>query len=125
MRRRPVPGSAGAERWTEESVEPVPILTENGHGLEMRVDPAYMTVAGNGEVYDEVTGFCQAIDEHLTDVALQPGDLLIVNNRRAVHGRRPFRPTYSGHDRWLKRVNVARDFESRRPYCIDSIFGCA
>jgi Fe(II)/alpha-ketoglutarate-dependent arginine beta-hydroxylase len=112
--------AAGIDDWTEEAVAPVPILTENGHGLEMRVDPAYMTVAGEGEVRDVVTGFCHAIDEHLREVALTPGDLLIVNNHRAVHGRRPFKPTYSGRDRWLKRVNVARDFESRRPYCTDA-----
>jgi Fe(II)/alpha-ketoglutarate-dependent arginine beta-hydroxylase len=112
--------AAGIDDWTATAVEPVPILTENGHGLEMRVDPAYMSVVEDGAgTREEVTGFCRAIDEHLTEVALKPGDLLIVNNHRAVHGRRPFAPTYSGRDRWLKRVNVARDFESRRPYCTD------
>jgi Fe(II)/alpha-ketoglutarate-dependent arginine beta-hydroxylase len=112
--------AAGIEDWTESAVKPIPILSQNGAGLQMCVDPAYMSVAADDEaVRDEVTGFCQAIDEHLTEVVLKPGDLLIVNNHRAVHGRRPFKPTYSGRDRWLKRVNVARDFESRRPYCKD------
>jgi enduracididine beta-hydroxylase len=113
--------AAGIEDWTEAAVEPVPILTENGHGIEMRVDPAYMSV--NDEVegaHEAVTDFCGAIDAHLTELALTPGDLLIVNNHRAVHGRRPFKPTYSGRDRWLKRVNVARDFQSRLPYCTDA-----
>jgi Fe(II)/alpha-ketoglutarate-dependent arginine beta-hydroxylase len=108
-------GKAGVDEWTEPTV---PILSENGSGVQMCVDPAYMSVASDG-VYDTVTGFCQTIGEHLTEVVLEPGDLLIVNNHRAVHGRRPFKPTYSGHDRWLKRVNVARDFESREPYCTD------
>jgi Fe(II)/alpha-ketoglutarate-dependent arginine beta-hydroxylase len=108
----------GIDNWAESTVTPVPILSENGSGLQMCVDPAYMSVASGDEgVYDAVTGFCQAIDEHLTEVVLKPGDLLIVNNHRAVHGRRPFKPTYSGRDRWLKRVNVARDFEARIPYC--------
>lgn len=111
---------AGIEDWTESAVKPMPILSENGSGLQMCVDPAYMSVASEDEgVRDAVTGFCQTIDEHLTEVVLKPGDLLILNNHRAVHGRRPFKPTYSGRDRWLKRVNVARDFESRRPYCTD------
>lgn len=109
---------AGIEDWTESAVKPVPILSQNGAGLQMVVDPAYMSVADE-EAHDAVTGFCQAIDEHLTEVVLKPGDLLILNNHRAVHGRRPFKPTYSGRDRWLKRVNVARDFESRRPFCTD------
>lgn len=113
--------AAGIDDWTESAVKPVPILSQNGVGLEMCVDPAYMSVASEEEgVYDAVTGFCQTIDEHLTEVVLKPGDLLILNNHRAVHGRRPFKPTYSGRDRWLKRVNVARDFESRRPFCTDS-----
>ncbi|HET8813938.1 MAG TPA: TauD/TfdA family dioxygenase [Solirubrobacterales bacterium] len=112
--------AAGIEDWTESVVKPIPILSENGTGLQMCVDPAYMSVASDDEgVHDAVTGFCQTIDEHLTEVVLKPGDLLILNNHRAVHGRRPFKPTYSGRDRWLKRVNVARDFESRRPYCTD------
>lgn len=110
----------GVEEWTENQVDPVPILSQNGVGLQMCVDPAYMSVAGEEEgVHDAVTGFCRTIDEHLTEVVLKPGDLLILNNHRAVHGRRPFKPTYSGRDRWLKRVNVARDFEARRPYCTD------
>lgn len=112
--------AAGIEDWTESAVKPIPILSQNGVGLEMCVDPAYMSVASDEEeVYDAVTGFCQTIDEHLTEVVLKPGDLLILNNHRAVHGRRPFKPTYSGRDRWLKRVNVARDFESRHPFCTD------
>ncbi|HEY5941288.1 MAG TPA: TauD/TfdA family dioxygenase [Solirubrobacterales bacterium] len=112
--------AAGIEDWTEAAAKPIPILSQNGSGLQMCVDPAYMSVAGDEEeVRDAVTGFCQTIDEHLTEVVLKPGDLLIVNNHRAVHGRRPFKPTYSGRDRWLKRVNVARDFEARHPYCTD------
>nr|MDQ2631366.1 TauD/TfdA family dioxygenase [Actinomycetota bacterium] len=111
----------GIEDWTESAVEPVPILSQNGVGLQMVVDPAYMSVASDEEdVREAVTGFCQTIDEHLTEVVLKPGDLLILDNHRAVHGRRPFKPTYSGRDRWLKRVNVAQDFETRRPYCTDS-----
>lgn len=111
---------AGIEDWTKSAVKPVPILSENGSGLQMCVDPAYMSVASDeSDVHDAVTGFCRAIDEHLTELVLKPGDLLILDNHRAVHGRRPFKPTYSGRDRWLKRVNVARDFEARSPYCVD------
>jgi len=37
---------------------------------------------------------------------LSPGDLLVLNNRRAVHGRNSFVPRYDGYDRWLQRVYV-------------------
>lgn len=39
-------------------------------------------------------------------VVLQAGDILVVDNTRAVHGRTPFTPRYDGTDRWLKRALV-------------------
>lgn len=32
------------------------------------------------------------------------GDMAVVDNRIAVHGRTPFVPRYDGTDRWLQRV---------------------
>jgi L-asparagine oxygenase len=40
---------------------------------------------------------------------LQPGDLLIVDNRRAIHARTAFTPRYDGRDRWLQRMFVVED----------------
>jgi alpha-ketoglutarate-dependent taurine dioxygenase len=37
---------------------------------------------------------------------LQAGDVLVIDNERAVHGRTPFVPRYDGTDRWLKRALV-------------------
>jgi hypothetical protein len=42
-------------------------------------------------------------------VVLTAGDLLVVDNRRAVHGRTPFAPSLRGDDRWLRRLCVVRD----------------
>lgn len=42
-------------------------------------------------------------------VYLNTGDLLIIDNRRSVHGRSFFKPRYDGMDRWLQRVYVVRD----------------
>lgn len=42
-------------------------------------------------------------------VALRPGNMLIVDNYRVVHGRTAFKPRYDGQDRWLQRSFVARD----------------
>jgi alpha-ketoglutarate-dependent taurine dioxygenase len=47
-------------------------------------------------------------------VALAPGDILILDNYRGVHGRRPFEAKYDGRDRWLKRVSVTRDLRRQR-----------
>ena len=48
------------------------------------------------------------------DVALGPGDLLIIDNYRAVNGRKPFQARYDGRDRWLKRIGVTRDLRKSR-----------
>lgn len=42
-------------------------------------------------------------------VKLRPGELLIVDNRRAVHARSGFRAYYDGEDRWLQRIYIVRD----------------
>jgi hypothetical protein len=39
-------------------------------------------------------------------VVLADGDLLVIDNDHAVHGRTPFIPRYDGTDRWLKRALV-------------------
>lgn len=42
-------------------------------------------------------------------VRLRPGDLLLVDNRKALHGRSVFKPRYDGQDRWLQRVYTSGD----------------
>jgi len=45
-----------------------------------------------------------AIKSRIRSVVLEAGDVLVLNNKTTVHGRRPFRARYDGSDRWLKRV---------------------
>jgi L-asparagine oxygenase len=42
-------------------------------------------------------------------IYLEPGDILLINNRKAVHGRKPFTPQFDGKDRWLQRVYIRTD----------------
>jgi alpha-ketoglutarate-dependent taurine dioxygenase len=52
----------------------------------------------------------KAIAEETKNFAmLREGDLCIIDNRRAIHGRSEFQPRYDGHDRWLQRLYVVRD----------------
>jgi len=46
--------------------------------------------------------------ERLTHV-LKQGDIIIIDNRRAVHGRSSFSPNYDGKDRWLVRCFGLKD----------------
>ena len=47
--------------------------------------------------------------EQSTAVVLEAGDLLVVDNDVAVHGRSPFSPRFDGCDRWLQRTFVVAD----------------
>ena len=50
-----------------------------------------------------------AIDVLTTSVVLEPGDLLVVDNNVAIHGRSPFEARFDGTDRWLQRSFVVTD----------------
>ncbi len=62
-----------------------------------------------------------------TSVALESGDLLIVDNNVAVHGRSPFVARFDGSDRWLQRTFVVSDLSpsaaDRRGRVITTHFG--
>ncbi len=47
-------------------------------------------------------------------INLSAGDLLIIDNNRAMHGRTPFSARYDGYDRWLQRTLVSRDLSSHK-----------
>ena len=46
------------------------------------------------------------------EVAIEPGSLLVIDNRRAVHARSMFKASFDGRDRWLQRLAVVRDLEA-------------
>jgi len=53
-----------------------------------------------------LTALNAAVKQSTKHVVLRSGDLLVIDNHRAVHGRTPFVPRYDGTDRWLKRSLV-------------------
>ncbi|MCW3147428.1 TauD/TfdA family dioxygenase [Stutzerimonas stutzeri] len=69
----------------------------------LRFDPQFMLAFSNR---------AQSLLERLRDIAwsvvepvrLDPGDLLIIDNRRTVHARSPFGARFDGSDRWMQRT---------------------
>lgn len=86
------------------------------HGTDAAADAALRSLA-------EATAACH------TGVVLEAGDLLIVDNAVAVHGRSPFTPRFDGTDRWLQRSFVIADLApsaaERRGRVIVTEFGHA
>lgn len=48
--------------------------------------------------------------EHRIGHVLEPGEIILIDNRRAVHGRSPFQPKYDGQDRHLIRSFATLDY---------------
>ncbi|MEU1984330.1 TauD/TfdA family dioxygenase [Nocardia sp. NPDC019395] len=83
--------------------------------LTMRFDPAYTPLDDAGTDFREAYAQLERELERVCLVAaLRPGELLLVDNDIAVHGRVPFTARYDGTDRWLKRVNIRLPERPRR-----------
>lgn len=79
-----------------------------------RAEPTFvfdadLTVGTDSEAEDVLVRVRELIEEIKTSVVLEPGDLLIVDNNVAVHGRSPFTARFDGNDRWLQRSFVVSD----------------
>lgn len=99
-----------------------PSFMSNGEpDAEVRIVPLTSTARGWMLVYDELlmrgttpraqaalNTLHRAVKEATQHVVLVAGDLLVIDNDHAVHGRTPFTPRYDGTDRWLKRSLVMR-----------------
>jgi Fe(II)/alpha-ketoglutarate-dependent arginine beta-hydroxylase len=88
----------------------VPILSGDRRAPFVRIDPAFMErELADAPAERALAEVIQEFDASLDDVVLDAGELLIIDNMRAVHGRRPFDARYDGTDRWLRRINVTAD----------------
>jgi Fe(II)/alpha-ketoglutarate-dependent arginine beta-hydroxylase len=93
----------------------VPVLYGARGDYYLKLDPYFMDRDALTPAADRALAhLIDAIDASLTDVVLDAGDILFVDNCKAVHGRRPFTAAHDGRDRWLKRINVTRDLRKSR-----------
>ncbi|NLU71920.1 hypothetical protein HCC61_04340 [Streptomyces sp. HNM0575] len=89
---------------------PVAVLFGDRDDPGVRVDPPYMeALPGDPEAAAALGRLCEQLQAGLVDVALEPGDVLVIDNQRCVHGRKPFRARLDGTDRWLRKLTVTRD----------------
>lgn len=90
--------------------EPVAVLWGDPSSPYLCADPYFMELPeGDAEAGAALAALVRQVDEKLWEAHLRPGDILLVDNRRAVHARRPFGARYDGRDRWLKRVLTTQD----------------
>lgn len=89
------------------------ILTGDPAAPFICIDPPYMQrELQDPRAEQALDALIATVDRSLQDVALAPGQILIIDNKRAVHGRRPFHARYDGNDRWLRRIKVTADLRA-------------
>ncbi|WBC01117.1 guanitoxin biosynthesis L-enduracididine beta-hydroxylase GntD [Micromonospora sp. WMMA1976] len=94
----------------QQAPAPVPVLFGDRLNPYLRIDRPFMR-CDTGDVEGEraLDSLIAELKRRQRSVVVEQGMLLIVDNYRAVHGRRAFRSRYDGTDRWLKRMIVSRD----------------
>lgn len=81
----------------------------------LRFDQDYVDWPGDvAGIEEAIESLRSAVNVNLVHLPLRSGDFLLLDNRRAVHGRVSFEPEYGGADRWLKRINVTLDIKRSR-----------
>ncbi|MFV0131640.1 TauD/TfdA family dioxygenase [Streptomyces sp. HMX112] len=97
------------------SVDPSPAwrpVLFGGSRPYLRVDPAYTTTAPEDhEAARTFSRLCRQLEGALVPIRLRPGDLVLIDNYQAVHGREPFQPRYDGTDRWLRKLTLTFDLQ--------------
>lgn len=97
---------------TDEVTVKRPVLNGSRSAPGLCLDWTYTdAVPGDTRAQAGLADLRARMEAAMTTVVLEPGDLLLVDNYRLVHGRRPFRPRYDGADRWLRHVMVTLDLE--------------
>jgi L-asparagine oxygenase len=106
--------------------QPMAVLSGDRLRPSMIFD-ADLMVGLDDEADQALGALTEAVEACHTGVALEAGDLLIIDNAVAVHGRSPFTPRFDGTDRWLQRTFVISDLTpsaaDRRGRVITTHFG--
>jgi len=91
------------------------VLFGNHKSPYVRLDSYFIDVESvEPDVSVALNELLAEFERHASDVILTPGDVLVIDNYRTVHGREPFVAAYDGTDRWLKRISVARSLRAFR-----------
>ena len=104
------------QSWNDDPVKR-PVLFGDREDPYLALDPYHMKTDGWSDgALRAFQGLCDQIESHLKGVSLRPGDCMFIDNFRAVHGRKSFKPRYDGSDRWLKRLNITRNIRGSRAW---------
>jgi len=90
-----------------------PVLTGDLDDPDVRVD-FHASHPLDDDAHEALAMLRDCFERVLETIWLAPGDLALVDNRIAIHGRTCFKPRYDGRDRWLHRTFVHVDHRRSR-----------
>ncbi|MES2823410.1 MAG: guanitoxin biosynthesis L-enduracididine beta-hydroxylase GntD [Pseudomonadota bacterium] len=93
----------------DHAPEKIAILFGNKKDPCLRLDPYFMELPESTEAQEAFKAIINLVNKSLVEVALNPGEIIFIDNFEVVHGRRSFTARFDGTDRWYKRINVIRD----------------
>jgi L-asparagine oxygenase len=93
----------------EDREIPISIISKGANGrLSFTYDVT--VIKGESWIAKELLEEVQwAIEQCTQEIVLKTGDLLVIDNRNTIHGRKPFQARYDGTDRWVQRVLVRKE----------------
>jgi L-asparagine oxygenase len=89
-------------------IGPIQVFTGSAGRPRIRADFAE-TTGTDRDAQAALDALRHAAQEVAVMIRLEPGDLLLIDNHHAFHGRTPFRARWDGEDRWLLRTSITRD----------------
>lgn len=95
-----------AHQDTPAGLQRTSVLSGPAQDPEICFDAVYQRAADprDGEASAALMALAGEIDRVAAGVVLEPGDLLLVDNRRVVHARTGYPPRYDGAGRWVLRA---------------------
>ena len=98
------------ERGSSRELDRVPVLSGSALDPLARYDAAW-TATDTEQGTAALQSMARELPRCTSAVYLRAGDLLVLDNRRWLHGRMPFEAAYDGQDRWLQRLYVSEELD--------------
>jgi L-asparagine oxygenase len=106
----------GRKLWSEAT----PIISGSAHYPEVRVN-FNGAIALTSIAAAALKEFQEALNAVTMKFVLQPEELLVIDNRKAVHGRTAFNATFGPNARWLQRAYVHSTLWHGRERLVDRL----
>jgi L-asparagine oxygenase len=107
-----------AHALDERSGTPTAVVCGPEHDPQICFDAHYLGPAdpADTEAAAALTALSEELDAKRIEHTLEPGELLLIDNRRTAHARSPFQPGNDGNDRWLLRTMICSSLPRFRSY---------